>query len=957
VKSSITYTLPANVENLTLSEQPLTSPTSTVNDFNGTGNTLNNVITGNSGFNVIDGGAGADIMQGAMIHDPNNPAHIVADGNDTYIVDNVNDVVTEYSNDNNPANDGPGYILIDWIDTIKSSVSYTLPNFVEILQLTGGADLNGTGNTLDNIIYGNSGNNVLQGGADSLTSGTPPGPNEYAMVPGDTVSYQYGSTGGVTVSLALTTPQDTIGAGVDTLSGFENLTGSPYNDVLTGNSGPNVLNGGSDLRNYSGDSGADTLIGGDGNDTYIVDGNDTVVETNPNPAQIDTVDTWVNYTLPANVEVLRMLPFLGVYPVPTSPNINGTGNDLNNTLIGNAGKNVLDGGKGADTMMGGNGDDTYVVDNPGDIVIETNASVQTGGIDLVQSTISYTLPANVENLRLMGSGNLDGIGNTLDNIIYANRGNNKLDGGLGANTVSYEYGANGPVTVDLVAGKATGGSGSDTLANFQGVIGSSYDDTIIVNSAAKTLDGSLGSDTVSYQGFSVPVKVDLGGLGTKGSATAVGGVNETLINIENVTGSNFDDTLQGTVGNNVFDGGTGNDTVTYDKASTSGVVVSLATSLPQNTGGSGFDTLKNIENLIGSPYNDKLTGDGGNNILNGGAGNDILTGGKGDDTYIVDSVGDQVVENLSEGIDTVQSSITYTLPANVENLQLTGSGSINGFGNSLNNTISVIGTGSASNLLDGGAGADSMSGGNGNDTYIVDNTGDTVTEQANGGTDTVISSVNYTLPANVENLQLSGSAGSGNGNELNNVISGTVGNNILDGGLGTDTVSYQTGATAGVTVDLTKTTSQNTGGSGIDFLVNFENVTGSNYNDTLTGTSGPNVLTGGAGKDVLTGGAGADTFVYTSANDSPGPSKSASHDVITDFAPGIDKIDLRQWDANPATTSMDHWQFVTTPTTGAGQVRFDPVAHQLLFNVGGTVDAAVIDLTGVATIQSSDFLL
>src|SRR5262249_35551830 len=120
---------------------------------------------------------------------------------------------------------------------------------------------------------------------------------------------------------------------------------------------------------------------------------------------------------------------------------------------------------------------------------------------------------------------------------------------------------------------------------------------------------------------------------------------------------------------------------------------------------------------------------------------DIMTGGAGNDTYFVDNPGDVVVEATKGGTDTVESSVSYTLPVNVENLILTGTDPINGTGNSAANQI----TGNdAANIIDGKAGADTMIGGDGDDTYIVDNTGDTVTEDAGKGTDTVTSSVSFT---------------------------------------------------------------------------------------------------------------------------------------------------------------------------------------------------------------------
>jgi Ca2+-binding RTX toxin-like protein len=204
--------------------------------------------------------------------------------------------------------------------------------------------------------------------------------------------------------------------------------------------------------------------------------------------------------------------------------------------------------------------------------------------------------------------------------------------------------------------------------------------------------------------------------------------------------------------------------------------------------------LKGFENINGTGNNldNTMTGNSASNILDGGAGADSMAGGQGDDNYIVDNVGDIVIEEFEAGIDTVLSSIAYTLDDNVENLILTGTAANHGIGNFLNNKI----TGNNNNnVLDGRFGADGMAGGLGDDNYIVDDAGDVVIEESGAGTDTVQSSISHILGTNLENLVLTGDKGiNGTGNSLDNNITGNKADNIIDGSDGIDVLTGLGGA-------------------------------------------------------------------------------------------------------------------------------------------------------------------
>ncbi|MGI9214038.1 MAG: Calx-beta domain-containing protein, partial [Methylococcaceae bacterium] len=292
---------------------------------------------------------------------------------------------------------------------------------------------------------------------------------------------------------------------------------------------------------------------------------------------------------------------------------------------------------------------------------------------------------------------------------------------------------------------------------------------------------------------------------------------------DTITGVKGDDSLRGGIGADSIDGGIGNDKLFGDAGNDTLI------------GGAGNDVLD------GGADNDKLDGGAGADTLIGGIGIDTMIGGDHSDFYIVDNSRDVITEAATKtsGIDTVQSSVDYTLSANIENLTLTGLTDLKGIGNDGKNVI----TGNdGNNLLDGkngndtltgglgddtllgGGGVDLLVGGDGSDTYQISSNEDKIVETAKDGDEDVVeSSVSYTLGDNLEVLTLIGAAAiDATGNELANTLEGNTGANKLQGEAG---------------------------------------------DDTLQGYAGNDTLEGGAGDDVIDGGDGIDQVIYQGNED------------------------------------------------------------------------------------------
>ncbi len=465
-----------------------------------------------------------------------------------------------------------------------------------------------------------------------------------------------------------------------------------------------------------------------------------------------------------------------------------TGDELANTITGTP---------GADLMYGLGGDDTYIVNNAGDLVYENNDE----GKDTVKASISWVLGVNLENLVLTGSGNTNAAGNELDNTITGNSGNNTLTGDAGNDRLDGGAGIN----------QLYGGTGNDTY-----VVATSHDH--VFESAGQGTDTVESAITYgladALENLTLTGAGNINGTGTATNNVLLGNAGKNTLN-----GLGGNDWLDGAAGINQLYGGDGDDT--YVVASTHDHVYENASEGTDTVMSAVTYTLGNdVENLVltgtanlngtGNGLNNTLTGNAGNNTLSGGAGNDRLDGGAGinqlkggdgDDTYVVASTHDHVYENASEGTDTVMSAITYVLGDNVENLTLTGTASLNGTGNGLNNTLTgnsgnnTLTGGAGNDRLDGGAGINQLYGGGGDDTFVVATTHDHVYENASEGTDTVLSAITYVLGDNVENLTLNGSvAVTATGNGLDNIIVGNDRANIVTGGAGNDTLYGAGGA-------------------------------------------------------------------------------------------------------------------------------------------------------------------
>ncbi len=859
-----------------------------------------NILTGGKGDDTLMGGGGGDFYDGG-------------EGSNTVSYRNYANAVTVFMNRNDGQNAG-GAI----------GDTYRL-----IQHLEGSShDDRLMGDKNPNIIMGGEGNDTLDGGGgrDTLRGGS--GVDTIEFKRSDTPKEQGGEGEGVYVDLKAGTSNGGSTEG-STYEDIENIIGTRYNDTLVGNDSDNVLDGRGGDDTITGGSGNDLLIGGGGNDLFISTGG-TGHHTYRGGEGIDTVNyaqvkTNISVNLGAtqgnvtdNGEESHPGKGIGYEYFEDIENLIGgegndtfTGNDLANkfegglghdrlvgrggvdTLEGGMGNDTLDGGAGADVLSGGEGMDTVDYNNPSDGNLDDTRPGfvidLTGGkndfkrhlskegdaagdtyhsIETVIGTkrSDYIYAANIENREKNKDGTftdlkIDGAGGT-GKITVLNPADPEQSEEFTGDTVDFSL-MNKMLRLDLTDEDKPEKSGSAeqdgvkyTLKNIQNAVGGGSNDWLKGSARANkllggagndtlegsvggndTLDGGVGNDLVDYSKFSAVVRdpsvkgktitiaIKLGDAGADGTATiapaAADGRSQidTLKNIENAVGSLGHDTITGNKDANKLYGGEGDDTL---------------------DGGDGNDYLEggdDNDSLIGGAGDDILKGGDGDNTLEGGEGADHLEGGTGKNTASYQSAGTGLTINLANPSENTgeANGDTYN---HIQNIQ-----------GSRHNDV-IIGDHLA-NELDGGEGADSLEGGDGNDILKGGDGNDIL--KGGDGDDTL------------------------KGGEGDDTLYGGKGKDVFEGGGDNDTVTYEGEENkGGLVIDLTATkdASRGSGGALGDVIgADVETVIGSSGNDTFfSGTRTAKILIkGGGGSDTVDysgrGGAAKTSSIYLAAAD------------------------------------------------------------------------------------------
>ena len=904
-------------------------------------------LHGGDGDDILIGGAGADVLDGGEGFD------LVSYETITETIGIIDLVVIDL---NGPfGSDAAG----DRFLSIEGVMGSNLDDFI-----VGRADASELliGGVGGDVLYGGSGGDTLVGGVGDDLLIASDGSDRLEGGDGiDIVSYTHGQVdflAGVTIDLA-DPSRNTGQAAGDSYDSVEAVFGSFADDTIIGDTGNNILMGSYGNDRLIGGAGADVLNGdfffpsilkytvGYEGEAYNLD--DSIDIASYETATSGVVASLVNSALNTGdaagdtyflIEGLLGSAFDDVLQ----------GDKWGTLLEGGVGDDTLIGGFIDDTFDGGEGNDTAVVDGQrGDYTITFDAATQT--FLLVEHYGRETRVKDVETLKFAD----DTV--SVASLIAGDDNDNSLTGSENGDDLS---GGGGN---DMLAGLSSddrldGATGSDTLEGGDGkdlLLGGVGNDTLNGGSGLDTLDGGAGDDTLNGQD------------------------GDDILHAGDGT-----DTLSGGTGVNMLDGGGGIDTVSYAFAG-AGVQVNLRAAGPQATGGGVTDTLVSIERLIGSGFDDALIGFG-SDMIAGGAGDDVLAGarvldgGDGSDTASYAWSNGVVVDLAISGPQrTDMNYLIFDTLINIENL--TGSA---WYDDTLKGTSGAnrLSGADGSDTLMGRAGDDTLDGGNGFDTasYAEASTGVTVDLSVTGsqstgeGADTLISVENLTGSAFADTLLGTAARNMLIGGAGNDVLVGRGGGDWLEGGEGVDTASYA-GATARVWVTLSSGSAWFPDIGGSDQLIGIENIIGTAFADMLTGNAGANALSGGAGndrltgdlgRDTLTGGAGNDVFDFNAVAES-GVGADV-RDVIIDFQHGADQIDLADIDANTARAGDQSFGLIgTRDFSGKGaELHYQTVDQAGTANditiVSGDINGDgvadfEIEISGIVQLTRSDFLL
>ncbi|VVE15732.1 Bifunctional hemolysin/adenylate cyclase [Pandoraea terrae] len=581
---------------------------------------------------------------------------------------------------------------------------------------------------------------------------------------------------------------------IENANTIENIVGGEFDDVLTGNDEVNVLVGGRGNDTLSGNGGMDALFGGLGDDilTGGTGADFFVIERNAGSA-----DTITDFVVGEDRIVLS-----------------GMG--------ANAQSQLRFSQDGADSCMSLSDGQTIVLKNvdAGKLTLGDFVSVDEGvrPRDIAHGRM-FGFDSNAAKAQaVLPDGGVTFWAGDGDDRVFGGSDNDIIHGG-GNDVLVGEIATDAPLGGDDII---YGGPGDDVVRGGPG------NDVLWGNEGLDYLNGDAGDDTlylegdqglVDFEGGDLFARtLNLGGGALTGAGAAGAAGDDRFVVVEDLSHTASNGVMKNLI--NDFEVDNPNEKIdlsqiravsSFDDLTFSNMVIAgqqfLRVFLGEMKSGTQYVTLRGIQQaqlsaqnfifggpdrqvtpnqvrISGAPWGYVVAGDAGGNTLEGGRGADVMEGRTGDDTYIVDNWGDVIKELAGGGYDTVKSSLSYTLPDEVEALVLTGRAPINGTGNRKANRLAGN---DADNVLDGGAGADVLAGGKGNDTYVVDNTSDRVVERDGEGADTVRASVSFTLGDHLETLTLTGDAYiNGTGNALNNRLVGNYGNNRLLGGAGDD---------------------------------------------------------------------------------------------------------------------------------------------------------------------------